>query len=130
MWWKYQLLLLIYLQGSFVVVKLQSCVPVSATSWTVPCQAFLFFTISLSLLKLMSIESVMPSNRLILCRPLLLSSCLSQHQGLFHWVGSSHQVAKYWSFSFSTSPCNDYSELISFRVPKVWYKSSLKLELK
>ena len=69
-----------------------------------------------SLLKLMSIESVIPSNHLILCRP--FSSCLQsfQHQGLFQWVSSLHQVAKYWSFSFSISPSNEYSGLTSFRM--------------
>ena len=61
----------------------------------------------------MSIESVMPSNHLLLCRPLLN---LSQHQGLFKWVTSSHQVPKYWSFSFSISSSNGYSGLISFRM--------------
>ena len=60
-----------------------------ATPWTTACQASLFITNSQSLLKLISIESVMPSNHLILCHP-----HLSQHQGLFQWVSSSHQVAK------------------------------------
>ena len=60
--------------------------------WTAARQASLPFTVSWSLFKLMSVESVMPSNHLILCRPPALS--LSQHQGLFQWVGSSHQVAK------------------------------------
>ena len=71
----------------------QSC----PTLWDpmVTRQASLFFTISQSLLKPMSIESVMPSNHLILCRPLLLlPSIFPQHQGLFQWVSSSHQVAK------------------------------------
>ena len=65
----------------------------------------------------MSIVSVMSSNHLILCRPLLLlPPGLSQHQGLFQWVSSLHQVAKYWSFSFSPSPSNEYSRLISLRI--------------
>ena len=66
----------------------------------------------------------MPSNHLILCCPLLLppsifpirKSILEKHQGLFQGVGSSHQVAKYWSFSFSISPSIEYSGLISFRI--------------
>ena len=65
----------------------------------------------------MSIESVMPSNHLILCcphPPPALS--LSQHQGLFQCVSSLHQVAKFWSFSFSVIPSNEYSGLISFRI--------------
>ena len=81
-------------------------------------QASLSFTVSQSLLKLMSTESVMvmPSNHLILCHPLLL--CLSQHQSLFQ----SSELAlcirwpKYWSFSFSISPSNEYSGLISSRI--------------
>ena len=80
-------------------------------------QASLSITNSRSFLKLRSIESVMPSNHLILCHPLLLSpSIFSQHQGLFKWVSSSYQVAKYWSFSFNISPSNEHSGLISFRV--------------
>ena len=82
---------------------------------TVACQASRSFTISQSLLKLMSIESLMPSNHLILCHPLLLAFNLSQHQGLFQWVSSSHQVGKLWSFSFSVSPSNEYSGLISLK---------------
>ena len=85
------------------------------TPWTVACQASHFSTISLSLLKLMSIELVMLSNH-----PLLSLSPpafnLSQHQGLFQWVGSSHQVAEYRSSSFSLSPSSEYSGLISFRI--------------
>ena len=66
-----------------------------AIPWTAAHQASLSFTNSRSLLKLMSIESVMPSNHLILCCPLLLPpSIFPQHQGLFQWVSSSHQVAK------------------------------------
>ena len=67
----------------------------------------------LSSLKLMSIELVMRSNHLILCCPLLLSP--SQHQGLFQGSALRIRWPKYWSFSFSISPSNEYSELISFR---------------
>ena len=78
-----------------VAVQSLSRVQLSATPWTAARQASLSFTISKSLLKVMSIESVMPSNHLILCRPLLLLPLnLSQHQGLFQGVSSSHQVAK------------------------------------
>ena len=67
--------------------------------------------------KPMSIESVMPSKHLILCCSLLLPApSPSQHQGLFQWINSSHEVRKYWSFSFSTSSANEYSGLISFRM--------------
>ena len=67
-----------------------------------------------SLLKFMSIESVMLSNHLIFCSPSPFAVTLSQHQGLFQWVGPSHQGAKNWSFSIS--PSNEYSRLISFRI--------------
>ena len=76
-------------------VQLFSCIQLFATPWTAACQASLSITNSQSLLKLMSIESVVPSNHLILCRPLFLPHFnLSQHQGLFQLVNSSHQVAK------------------------------------
>ena len=84
--------------------------------WTAARQASLFITNSWSLLKLTSIKLVMPSNHLILCHPLLLPpSNLSQHQSLFQWVISSHQVAKVLE-AFSISPSNKYSGLISFRM--------------
>ena len=80
-------------------------------------QASLFITNSQSLLKLMSLESVMPSNYLILCRPLLLSPSIfpsikvfsNESVFLIRWL-------KYWSFSFSISPSNEYSGIISFRI--------------
>ena len=86
-----------------------------ATPWTAACQASL--SNSQSLLKLMSIESVMPSNHLILCRPLLLPSSIFPSSRVF----SDESVRcirwpKYWSFSFSISPSNEYSGLISFRM--------------
>ena len=72
-------------------VQSLNCVRLFATPWTAACQASLSITNSWSLLRLMSIKSVIPSSHLILCRPLLL---LSQHQSVFKWVISSHQVAK------------------------------------
>ena len=100
-----------------VVVQLLSRVQLFATSWTAAHQASLSFTISRSLLKLMSIESAMPSNHLILCRPLLLPSSVFPSIRIF----SNESVLrirwpKYWSFSFSISPSNEYSALISFRM--------------
>ena len=81
--------------GGVVVIHSLSCILLFVTPWSAVYQALLSFIISWSLLKLMSFESVMPSNYLILCRPLLLLPLLvSQHQGLFQWVGSLHQVAK------------------------------------
>ena len=68
------------------------------------------------LLKLMSTESVMPSNHLILSSPSPPAFNLCQHQGLFQWVSSSHQVAKVLEFQLSISPSNEYSGLISFRM--------------
>ena len=82
----------------------------SVTPWTAAHQASLSFTISQSLLKLTSTELVMPSNHLILCRPLLLLPPINQ------WVGSSIRWPKYWSFSFSISPSIEYSGVISFRI--------------
>ena len=80
-------------------------------------QASLSFTISRSLLKLMSIELVMPSNYLILCRPLLLPPSILPSIRVFSNDSALHiRWPKYWSFSFSISPSNDYSGLISFRI--------------
>ena len=73
--------------------------PLFVTPWTAECQASLSNTNSWSLLNLMSIELVKPSNHLILCRPfLLLPSIFPSHQGLFQWVSSLHQVAKVLEF--------------------------------
>ena len=87
------------------------------TPWTAAYQAPLSFTISQSLLKLVSIESLMPSNHLIFCYPLLLLSSIFPSIRVF-----SNESAlcirwpKYWSFSFSINPSNEYSGLISFRI--------------
>ena len=96
---------------------LSSCSVVSdsVTPWTVALQAFLSFTISWSLLKLMSIESVMPSNHLILCHPLLLLPSIFPSIRVFSNESALHiRWPKYWSFSFSISPSNEYSGLVSF----------------
>ena len=89
----------------------------SETPWTAARQASLSITKSQSLLKLMSIKSVMPSNHLILCHPLLLPLSILQSIRVF----SSESVLcirrpKYWSFSFRSSSSNEYSGLISFRI--------------
>ena len=96
-----------------------SCSVVSdfATPWTAACQVSLPITNTWSLLKLMSIESVMPSNHFILCHPLLLVPTIPPSIKVF----SNESVLRirwpeYWSFSFSISPSNDYSGLISFRI--------------
>ena len=80
--------------GDFVVVQSLSHVRFFVTPWTEALQASLSFTISWRLLKLISVESVMPSNHLVLCYPLLLPSIFKEHQDLFQRVSSSHQVAK------------------------------------
>ena len=88
-----------------------------ATSWTAACQASLSITNSQSLLKLMSIESVMPSNHLILSRPLLLlPSIFSSIRVFSNESVLSIKWPKYWSFSFSISPSNEHPGLISFRM--------------
>ena len=107
-----------------VVVPLLSRVRLFATPWTAALQASLSFTISWSLLKLMSVESVMPSSHLILCCPFfLLLSYLSQHQDLSSEVALCIWWPKYWGFSFSVSPSNEYSELISLKID--WFEPLL-----
>ena len=101
----------------FSPVQSHSHVQLFMTPWTVALQASLSITNSWSLLKLMSIESVMPSNHLILCCPLLLPPSIFPSIRIF----SNESVLfirwpKYWSFSFSISPSNEYSGLISFRM--------------
>jgi len=102
-----------------IILSVQSLshVQLFATSWTAACWSSLSITNSQSLLKLISIEPVMPSNHLILCRPLLLlpsifpSIRFFSNESVFHIMGP-----KYWSFSFSISTSNEYSGLISFRI--------------
>ena len=94
----------------------QSCLTLG-NPWSAACQASLYITNSQSLLKLMAIELVMPSSHLILCRPLLLSPSIFPIIKVF----SNESVLyirwpKDWSFSFSMSPSNEYSGLISFRM--------------
>ena len=109
--------------GSFAVswfftsVQLLSHVWLFVTPWTAACQASLSITNPRSLPKLVSIELVMPSNRLILCCPLLcLPSVLSSIR-VFSSKSALHiRWPKYWSFSFSTSPTSEYSRLISSRI--------------
>ena len=87
------------------------------TPWTAAHQASLSITNSQSLLNFMSIESVMPSNPLILCCPLLLLLSILPSIKVFSNESVLHiRWPKYWSFSFSISPCNEHSGLISFRM--------------
>ena len=87
-----------------------------STPWTAACQTSLSITNSRSLPKLVSVESVMPSNHLILCRPLLLPSVFSSIRVFSGELALCIRWPKYWSFSFRISPSNDYSGLISFRI--------------
>ena len=92
-----------------------SCV--FATPWTAACQASLSITNSQSLSKLMSIESVMPSNCLILCHPLLLLPSIFPSIRVFSNESALHiKWSKYWSFSVNISPSNEHPGLISFRM--------------
>ena len=94
-----------------------SCVQLFVTPWTAARQAFLSITNSQSLLKLMSIESVMPSIHLVLCRPLLLPPSIFPIIKVFSNELAFHiRWPKYWSFSFSIIPSKEHSELISFRM--------------
>ena len=101
----------------FSSVQSLSHIRLFATPWTAACQASLSITNSRSLFKFMSIELVMPSNHFVLCHPLLLPPSIFLSIRVF----SNEPVLcirwpKYWSFSFSISPSNEYSGLISFRM--------------
>ena len=102
-----------------VVVQSLNHVRLFAAPWTIACQALLFFTISQSLFKLMPIESVMPSNHLILCYPLLILPAVFPRIRVFCNESVLHiRWPKYWSFSIS--PSNEFSGLISFRID--WFE--------
>jgi len=103
--------------GVVVFVHSLSHVWLFVTPWIAAHQAFLSFTISWSLLKLMSIESVMPSSHLILCHSLRLLPSIFPTIRVFSSELALHiRWSKYWNFSFSISPSNEYSGLISFRI--------------
>ena len=98
-------------------VQSLSYVLLFTTPWIAACQASLSFTISWSLLKLMSVESVMPSNYLILCHPLLFLPSIFPRIKVFSSDSAfCIRWPKYWSFSFSISPSNEYSGFFSFRM--------------
>ena len=122
MWW---LQLVLLSQDCFgysksfvvVVVQLLSRVWLFATRWTAAWQPSLSFPIFQGLLKLMSSESVMPSNNLILCHPLLLLPSIFPSIRVFSNESILHtRWPKYWSFSFNISPSNEYPGLVSFRM--------------
>ena len=97
-------------------VQLLSRVQLFAAPWISACQASLSITNSLSLLKLMSIASVMPSNHLIVCHPLLPPSIFPSIRVFSNESVLCIRWSKYWSFSFNISPSNAYSGLISLRI--------------
>ena len=138
-WWEYTLVQSLWgtLSVQFSSVQSLSHVWLFVTSWTKAQQASLSITSSWSLLKLMSIEPVMPSNHLILCHPLLLLLSILPSVMVF----SSESVLgirwpEYWSFSFSISPSNAYSELVSLRIdwspcsPRDYQAFSLTVQFK
>ena len=101
----------------FSSVQLLSRVWLFATPWITACQASLSITIAWRLMKLKSIESVMPSNPIILCHPLLLLPSVFPSIRAFSNESVLHiRWPKYWSFSFNIIPSNEYSGLISFRI--------------
>ena len=109
----------IHHQGALLFSSVQSLSPVRlfATPWTAACQASLSITNSRSLLKLMSIESVMPSSHLILCCPLLLPPSIPPSIRVFpNEAALRIRWPKYWSFSFNISLSNEHPGLISFRM--------------
>ena len=104
-------------QGIYFCCCSLSHVRLFMTPWTAACQASLSIINSPSLLKLMSIELVIPSNHLILCQPLfLLPSIFPSIRVFSSELALPIRWPKYWSFSFSTSSCNEYSQFISFRI--------------
>ena len=106
-----------------VLVQSLSHVWLFATPWTAAQEASLSFTISWSLFKLMFIESVMPSNHLIVCCPLLFLPSIFHSIRVFSKELALHlRWPKYWSFPISICPSNEYSGLISFRIDLVWDK--------
>ena len=110
---------------SVIVVQFVSCVWLFATPWSATLQASLSCIISLSLLKLMSIESVMPSNHLILCLPLLLLPSVFPNITVFSSESALHILwPKYWSCSIS--PFNEYSGLFPLGLTGFWYPCCLR----
>ena len=109
----------------FSSIQSLSRVQLFETPWTAACQASLSITSSQSLHKLLSIESVMPSNHLVLCHPLpLLPSIFPSIKVFSNKSGLHIRLSKYWNFSFSISPSTEYSGLTSFRMD--WLDQLLK----
>ena len=114
---KEEIVSLLLVSTSVQSVQSLSCVRLFATPWTAAHQASLSFTISQSLFKLKSIESVMPFNHLILCHPLFfLPTIFPSIRAFFNESVLHIRWPKSWNFSFSISSSNEYSGLISFRI--------------
>ena len=112
LWWKPSILI-----SSVQLVQSLSCVQLFATQWTAAQQASLSITNYWSLLKFTPIESVMPSNYLILCHPLLFSPSIFPSIRVFSNESVLHiRWPKYWTFSLKISPSNEYAGLIFFRM--------------
>ena len=118
MWWSlFPTDIVFQYSVQFSSVQSLSRVRIYVTPWIAAQQASMSITNSRSLLKLMSIKAVMPSNHLILCHPLLLLPSIIPNIGVFSSESVIHiRWPKYWSFSFSISPSREYSGLISFRM--------------
>ena len=110
------LYLLSHIQSNTIIGQSLNHVQLFAAPGFAACQASLSFTVSWGLLKLMFIESVMPSNNLILCLPLLLPSIFPSIRVFSNESALRIRWSKDWRFNFSISPSNDYSVLISFRI--------------
>ena len=107
----------IVLEVQFSTVQSLSRIQLFVVPWTAACQASLSITNPRSLLKLMSIKLVMPSNYLIICHPLLLLPSIFPSIRVFSNESVLHiRWPRYWSFSFNICPSNEYSEMISFRI--------------
>ena len=100
----------------FVAFQSLNHVQLSVTPWTAACQVSLSFTIFWNLLRLMSIDLMVPSNHLILCHLLLLPSIFPSIKAFYNQLALRIRWPKYWSFSFSFSPSDEYSGFISFRI--------------
>ena len=111
-----------------VVAQLPSHVRLFATPWTAAHQVSLSLTISQSLPKFMSIKLVLPSNHFFFCHPLLLPSVFLSIRVFSNELAICVRWTKYWSFSFSTSPSNEYSGLISFKID--WFDLAVQGTLK
>ena len=117
MWYTERGVVRLWFSTTFQFSSVAQWWPTFATPWTTACQASLFITNSWSLLRLMSIESVMPSNYLILCHPLLFLPSIFPSIRVFSNESVLRiMLPKYWSFSFNISPSIEYSGLISFRM--------------